>query len=718
MSQISISFLPKLTFYCSEQLEKTFNHIFSKTENYMSQGSPPRIPHETESRGLERSSQAKFAVSHLRESKPRDPFRPDANDPPADKPYKRASLVSEMNRTEGMETRRTKRTSPVTQYREPSPAPQRWTDLHPKWDENWHRSLVYPATGKNRTNVEKDDILRLDEGEFLNDNLINFYLRYLQDVQAIHDPGVLQTVYFFSTFFYAKLRSKRPKLNYEGVKSWTAKVDLLSYKYIVVPVNENAHWYLAVICNAPQTLPKQDEGNLAEDGSNRVENPDPRSSPGLSNVERDISFISLEDEPVKPRTRSDKIADISESSPSTITANPSQEALAKNQAKKSAISTAQKTDVNFPRIITLDSLGSAHSPTCRYLKEYLVQEAIDKKGIELSVLPSGMTAKNIPEQDNFCDCGVFILGYMQEFLKDPDEAIRRLLMKEDLKWEINPSVIRQKMRGILFTLQEEQEQRLVEEAKQKQEKRERNLKQRQRRAQAEQASAALEVPAAQTPQGTPKKAPSTPRETREEKSTPRAQGAREINGVGPSVEREEKRLKETPSQISPLRSSPMKKKVATPVRGSKDAVTPVHPSDEAASERRRRSSVHVLETAPISSAKKPRKETTVDLTASGEIPSQSAAVSSIEKPGEGFVRALSVTSTEVTPSRVKVNDRRTTSPEVTMVKRTHREIRVPAPHIERDTRVQLVPSIETDQPPSGPRYDGVDRSIDLTEASQ
>jgi Ulp1 family protease len=45
--------------------------------------------------------------------------------------------------------------------------------LGPTWDS----PLVYPQTGKKRTTVEYSDLYRLDDGEFLNDNIIEFYIR-------------------------------------------------------------------------------------------------------------------------------------------------------------------------------------------------------------------------------------------------------------------------------------------------------------------------------------------------------------------------------------------------------------------------------------------------------------------------------------------------------------------------------------------------------------
>jgi hypothetical protein len=74
-----------------------------------------------------------------------------------------------------------------------------------------------------------------------------------------------------------------------------------------------------------------------------------------------------------------------------------------------------------------------------------------------------MTGKGVPQQTNFCDCGVFVLGYMEEFLKAPDEVARRLLQKEELEWHINPQKLRNDIRTLLLDLQSEQQERLAKD---------------------------------------------------------------------------------------------------------------------------------------------------------------------------------------------------------------------------------------------------------------
>ncbi|KAF4594977.1 Ulp1 protease family protein [Ophiocordyceps camponoti-floridani] len=319
-----------------------------------------------------------------------------------------------------LQMRRTRSSLPTAPVA--SPILDRWTSDNPKWEDGWEMSLMYPATGKNRTTVDVDDIPRLDEGEFLNDNLISFYLRYLEVKLETERPELRQKVYICSTFFFEKLRSTRGKINYDGVKTWTAKFDLFSYDYIIVPVNEHAHWYLAIICNVANAL-----NGIPFPASNGVE---------VIDVSEDRQ--EPVDSPHTSKTAAEILPDASSG-------------------------TTQQLTIKHPRIVTLDSLGHPHSPTTKALKEYLVEEARDKKNADLAILPNGMKAKDVPTQNNFCDCGLFVLGYVEEFLKDPYGNARKLLTKEPLGWAIQPSALRNRIRELLFDLQAKQRSRLMEE---------------------------------------------------------------------------------------------------------------------------------------------------------------------------------------------------------------------------------------------------------------
>ncbi|KAF8171968.1 hypothetical protein K438DRAFT_1851990 [Mycena galopus ATCC 62051] len=121
--------------------------------------------------------------------------------------------------------------------------------------------LVYPPGQTGAVNITNADVARLAPGEFLNDTLIEFGLKlWLQDLEK-EDPELVKQIHVFSSFFYKKLDNKdqkdkknRPEKGYESVRKWTAKFDLFAKKYIIVPINENLHWYLAIIYQPEHTL--------------------------------------------------------------------------------------------------------------------------------------------------------------------------------------------------------------------------------------------------------------------------------------------------------------------------------------------------------------------------------------------------------------------------------------------------------------------------------
>lgn len=122
-----------------------------------------------------------------------------------------------------------------------------------------------------------------------------------------------------------------------------------------------------------------------------------------------------------------------------------------------------------PIITVLDSLGLSHSKTARNLKDYLIEEGKSKRNMGVEI--PAMTAKGIPRQSNFCDCGLFLLGYVQKFLENPQEFVAKILSQEFDEvqdWqEMNPTEMRNIIREFIRELHEEQE---VERRKNKKDK--------------------------------------------------------------------------------------------------------------------------------------------------------------------------------------------------------------------------------------------------------
>ncbi|SPO00767.1 uncharacterized protein DNG_03515 [Cephalotrichum gorgonifer] len=323
--------------------------------------------------------------------------------------------------------RSTRRSAPVGRLDERSPSLPRWSLNNTEWEKDWDSDLVYPSTGRDRATVHKDDLQRLDEGAFLNDNLIFCYLRYLQVETERARPEISKRIYFMNTYFFEILgKSKGPSINYEGVKSWTSKVDIFSFDYIVVPVNEDAHWYLAIICN-PRALIEQDDDS-----------------------DDDAVFFDARQEPGPIDLVSPRKTKIGEDDKRGAVLSPDGDRAHRNGYSGPGRTSGSK-DI---RIITLDSLGGSHSKTCQVLRKYLVEEAKFRKNLDSVGYTTkiGLTAKNIPSQENFCDCGVFLLGYAQRFLEEPDGFVATILQRGRPEWTVNPSQLRGEIRDTILRL--------------------------------------------------------------------------------------------------------------------------------------------------------------------------------------------------------------------------------------------------------------------------
>lgn len=135
--------------------------------------------------------------------------------------------------------------------------------------------------------------------------------------------------------------------------------------------------------------------------------------------------------------------------------------FAKNKNKRKVV---PKRDPTQPVVVVLDSLGGiARSGAVRTLKDWIAAEGKSKRGMEAVIKENGYYPKGsqIPMQNNWTDCGVYLLGYIEKFFQNPDEFMHKLLtgsMSAEEDWpELNPSVMRHKMREIIFECHKQQE---------------------------------------------------------------------------------------------------------------------------------------------------------------------------------------------------------------------------------------------------------------------
>jgi len=85
-----------------------------------------------------------------------------------------------------------------------------------------------------------NDYKCLEQDTWLNDNIIDFYLKYLvQERLTNHDQ---ERVYVFTTQFFSKLRQDTdPYTNktkrHESVQRYTRKVNIFDKDFVIIPVH-------------------------------------------------------------------------------------------------------------------------------------------------------------------------------------------------------------------------------------------------------------------------------------------------------------------------------------------------------------------------------------------------------------------------------------------------------------------------------------------------
>ncbi|GAV79688.1 LOW QUALITY PROTEIN: Peptidase_C48 domain-containing protein, partial [Cephalotus follicularis] len=129
--------------------------------------------------------------------------------------------------------------------------------LSKKYYQDWDgpfEDLIFPKGDPDAVLISKSDIELLKPDSFINDTIIDFYIKYLKNkIQPVHH----QRFHFFNSFFFRKLADLNKdqasacegRAAFQRVHKWTRKVNLFEKDYIFIPVNYSFHWSLIVICH-------------------------------------------------------------------------------------------------------------------------------------------------------------------------------------------------------------------------------------------------------------------------------------------------------------------------------------------------------------------------------------------------------------------------------------------------------------------------------------
>ncbi|NXU78753.1 SENP7 protease, partial [Oreotrochilus melanogaster] len=287
--------------------------------------------------------------------------------------------------------------------------------------------IVYPPPpAKGGLGVTREDLECLEYGEFLNDVIVDFYLKYLLLEKA--PKHLAERTHIFSSFFYKCLT--RTEKNSEGdpkvsasspvteevcSKSQSSLFFPIIYSFSPVPSTLKSHWYIAVIC-----FPWLEEAVYEECPQQNSLYDQPQQPPFQSESEntRTSSVLVLTDNS-KDREEMDASRSLFSKGGNEIATSTS--ALDSGISKMS-LNSSKRLICKRPCILILDSLkaGSVQK-TVQVLREYLEMEWEAKRKTHRTFSKSTMVdlCPRVPKQDNSSDCGVYLLQYVESFFQNP-----------------------------------------------------------------------------------------------------------------------------------------------------------------------------------------------------------------------------------------------------------------------------------------------------------
>ncbi|GMG19275.1 unnamed protein product [Ambrosiozyma monospora] len=105
---------------------------------------------------------------------------------------------------------------------------------------------------KFNIDIKARDLKTLSDRHWLNDSVIDFYMRLLKN-RSDESNGKFPPIHVFSTHFYSNLSSR----GYSSVKKWAkrAKVDVTKLDYVFIPINlHGSHWALGMVDNKHKVI--------------------------------------------------------------------------------------------------------------------------------------------------------------------------------------------------------------------------------------------------------------------------------------------------------------------------------------------------------------------------------------------------------------------------------------------------------------------------------
>lgn len=312
-------------------------------------------------------------------------------------------------------------------------------------------NLKVKLDNKKTFSISNNEFKCLYNDNWVNDTIIDFVTAYLLHTAKEENIPKAQNIEIMNSFFFTSLsRPVEDQNYYKNVKSWFKKVDdLFDKDYIIIPINQDLHWYFVVISGLKQLKRRYLKRKAIEDKS--TTNIDPQAN--TDNLTSDDAethedkAVSLSDEIQKNsdvsgdpvtnastgRAQSEEPATVNEYDYNNNGDIIPVRSPIKNKRKLIDDDTGELRADNRPpgaaQISVLNSLRKNHDKAILLLRHFLLSYAKDKYDIDINPQDIFKKICLVPQQKNLNDCGIHVLFNIQTMLQNPTEFDKVILKR-------------------------------------------------------------------------------------------------------------------------------------------------------------------------------------------------------------------------------------------------------------------------------------------------
>jgi Ulp1 family protease len=113
----------------------------------------------------------------------------------------------------------------------------------------------------------RHDYKHIQPHQFLNDTIISFFMQFHLDKHV--DQNLKERIHIFNSFFFAKIKSIRHSkddkdTSFAHASRWIKSVNIFDKEFLIMPVCENDHWILIIVCY-PANIPQRDYNKIPDE---------------------------------------------------------------------------------------------------------------------------------------------------------------------------------------------------------------------------------------------------------------------------------------------------------------------------------------------------------------------------------------------------------------------------------------------------------------------